>query len=358
MATRRTATLALVGLALLGGPAESWGQVSRQTYTGAFTTDRPGAATGLAIGFDYRDPADPDGKPPAVERVVQALHAGTRIDTSVPERCDAPDARLIAEGPAACPDGSRVGSGVLHADTGAPGAGAPRVVEFRVTLLNASEQLILFLESENLPMPARLVSRSRVEDPRTYVSETPPLPAADPDDPFVAIKHVRLSVGQITRDGRAYLTTPPSCPASGAWGNRATFSYRDGTEETVEHRSPCRPAPAAGPAGSEARAGGGREAGATLVVSRPPASARGLRRRGGLRVALRVDGTVRDVRVRLVSRRTRRTIASAMVDCLTRDTRVFLRRTARPRPGRHEVVVEADSSAGGLRATRSTRLRR
>jgi hypothetical protein len=250
-----------------------------------------------------------------------------------------------------------VGTGVLHADTGAPDGGAPRVVEFRVTLLNATGQLILFLESESLPGPARLVSRSRVEGPRTYVSETPPLPAPDRDDPFVAIKHVRLAIGQITRDGRAYLTTPPSCPAAGAWGNRATFTYRDGAEESVEHRSPCRPRPAAGPPGGEVRAGRGAEA-ATLVVSRPPASARGLRRRGGLRVALRVDGTVRDVRVRLVSRRTRRTIATATVDRLTRDTRVFLRRTARPRPGRHEVVVDAESAAGGLRVTRSTRLRR
>jgi hypothetical protein len=43
-----------------------------------------------------------------------------------------------------------------------------------------------------------------------------------------------------------YLTTPPVCPASGAWVNSVTYYYKDGVTETVGSTSPCTsPAPSA-----------------------------------------------------------------------------------------------------------------
>src|SRR5688572_18988874 len=82
---------------------------SRQAFADTFTTTAAGASTGLRLEIDYRDPANPDGKPYAVSRILQTLHRGTRIDTSVPPRCEASDQELMAQGEAACPPDTRVG---------------------------------------------------------------------------------------------------------------------------------------------------------------------------------------------------------------------------------------------------------
>lgn len=41
------------------------------------------------------------------------------------------------------------------------------------------------------------------------------------------------------RVARNYLTTPPICPKSGFWANRATNTYADGVAQTSTTRSPC-----------------------------------------------------------------------------------------------------------------------
>jgi hypothetical protein len=42
---------------------------------------------------------------------------------------------------------------------------------------------------------------------------------------------------------RVYFTTPPSCPASGAWTTTFIFSYRDGTTDEHSSATPCHVAP-------------------------------------------------------------------------------------------------------------------
>jgi hypothetical protein len=40
---------------------------------------------------------------------------------------------------------------------------------------------------------------------------------------------------------KAYLRTPPTCPASGVWITTAIFTYRDGSEQTLTAPTPCIP---------------------------------------------------------------------------------------------------------------------
>jgi hypothetical protein len=118
--------------------------------------------------------------------------------------------------------------------------------------------------------------------------------------------------------------------------------------QTAESRSPCRRTSTS----TTTTPGAAPTTAPLLAIARPPASARTLNRRGGLGVALRVDGTLTNIRARLVDR-AGRTIASTTRATLDRDTRIRLRTRRRARPGPHRLVVTAD---GGVRATKVVRL--
>ncbi len=245
MSKLSVATIAVVAALLAASPVAAQGG-SRQSFAGTFTSHAPGSSTGYRLAIDYRNPRDPGGKPYAVAEILQRLHAGTVIDTSVPARCEASDAELVARGASACPGASRVGDGELDADTGAGGGPLPRVIESRVVFFNAREELILFTQSTNAPGgPVRTSGRVAVGE-GSLKSRVPPVPAAPPPDPFLALKRVRVALDRVSkRDGegrRAFITTPPSCPPTRAWTNRATFTYRDMVSQTEASRSPCRAA--------------------------------------------------------------------------------------------------------------------
>lgn len=221
---------------------------TRQTASFTFNTERAGRATSLELALYYANPGDPNAKPYAVQTVVEKLAAGTRIDTSVPERCDAPDAAIIARGPPACPPGSRVGGGRVVLDTGNDGN---RILEFDVAQFNSKDQLILLFEAAN-GSGLRAVSRAPIEE-GTITANAPPLPGGPPDG-FTAIKTVRLRLASpvpparghrsaSTKAGRHYITTPPWCPADGTWEHEFRFLYRDGDKQEVTSDSPCQPGP-------------------------------------------------------------------------------------------------------------------
>lgn len=208
---------------------------SRQTMTADFTTARRHASTGLRETIRYVNPDDRAAKPYAVRRVTIALPFGSRIDTSVPARCTASDAELVARGAAACPARSRVGVNVFAVDSGVPGPGRELVVD--AVLLNNANELILVSQPRDLP-GVRVVSRARVGT-RTMTLDVPPLPAGPPDF-MLAVKWARLSIKAISVGGRHYLTTPRSCPRSRAWYFQTTFTYDDGVTQVVRDRTPCR----------------------------------------------------------------------------------------------------------------------
>ena len=222
----------------VAGAAAGEGAGDRQTFEASFTTSQPDSPTGLHEAIEYVNPSNRRAKPFAVRKVVLRLAPGADIDTSVPARCRASDAQLIAQGASACPRASRVGGGEVDLDSGFPGPG--RIVRTDVLLFNSEEELILLLEEEQSGQ--RTVSRADVRG-RTFRTTVPPLPGGPPDG-FTAIKRVRLDIRSIAeRRGpgvAGYLETPSSCPARGAFVNEATFTYRDGVEQSERSASRCR----------------------------------------------------------------------------------------------------------------------
>lgn len=253
--------LAIVLVASSTGPASAQ---TRQTYDARLTSDRPGTVTGFAQAIRYRNPQDAESKPFAVAEIVFELPEGAIIDTSALPRCEANEAEFQLEGAAACPPSTAVGGGSLSLDFGAGAGPLPRVVVNDVTFFNNEDELILFSQSTNTgEPPVRNASRVEVRG-RAFVSRVPPLPAAPPPDPFAAVKDVVNRLGAITGGAdsgpRAYITTPPTCPASGQWVITARFTYRDGVVQTAESSTPCRTERAARPDRDEDR-GDGRSPG-------------------------------------------------------------------------------------------------
>src|SRR5205807_3211235 len=101
------------------------------------STTQPDSPAGLTYVATYRNPTHPNADPPALRRLVISLPAGTHIDTSVPARCEASDDELRVLGDAACPPGSRVGSGQATVDI----VGLGRMT-FNTTPFNAADQQI------------------------------------------------------------------------------------------------------------------------------------------------------------------------------------------------------------------------
>lgn len=242
-ASRRSAFVVVAALVLgvaAAGQAAAEG-ASRQSLGFTFDADAPGRSTGLQIAIDYVNPAEPNAKPPAVQTVVETLAAGAVIDTSVPARCTASDVELIAMGAAACPADSVVGGGEVDLDTGV--AGPLREVHTTVTQLNNTDELILIFQPAQGAGLVRSVAPPISDGGRVVTAQAPPLPGGPPDG-FTALRRVRLQLhARITlRDGveHAYVTTPPTCPASGAWANAVSFTYRDGETQRRTSPTPCR----------------------------------------------------------------------------------------------------------------------
>jgi hypothetical protein len=305
---------ALLLVALAAAPASAAAQ--RQTFSGTFSASTPATPTGFAEAIDYAPSGGEGTKPHSVAKVTLTFAPGTRIDTTVPERCSAGDSEFQSQGAAACPPDSRVGGGEVEVDFGAEGGAVPRVVNLAATLFNADGALIVFFESTNTSPVIRTAARSPITG-TTITTQAPPLPGAPPSDPYMAIKRVRLTFDAVVRGGRGYLTTPPAC--SGAWSTEAGFTYRDGVAESVASPSPCR-----APVGPRVRVAGLPRHGCLAAPTR-------------LRVRVSSPTQLKVTRVRLDGRRLARSRRSRFTVHL--DPR-------RLRPGIHRLTVRAVDREG------------
>jgi hypothetical protein len=319
---RRVATATALAVVALAAQASAVSEAPRQIYSDRFTTDVPGAAAGRTYAIDWVNPDDPDGKPHSFSHLRVELAEGARFDTSAVPYCEASDAELMAVGASACPPESKVATDETLVDTGFPGPG--RYFTSDIVFFNDKDELIVLATvREN---GARVVLRGQVGE-NTIDLDVPLLPGTPPDGGAAKRQRGQWEPRASVRDGNQvnYLTTPPTCPESGFWINRVTYTYRDGITQTAESKSPCK-LPGEPPADERA----------------PRIRAAGIPRRCGtrpFRARFRiVDASrLRSVRVRLDRRR----IATS------RRKRLSVRVPVRRLPaGRHTISVAAIDIAG------------
>jgi hypothetical protein len=231
--------MAVVAVLALAAAAPAAAGADRETASLTWTATRPGTPTGGTLDVYFRDPSDPSGKPHTLKTFAITYPPGTAFDPDAVPRCSATDAELMLEGAAACPPDSRVGTGTIVTDTGSTSPSIPRYVTNDVTQFNAGDEVIVLAEAQTDP-PVRAVSRAK-RTGTTFTSEIPPFPGNPPPEPFTAFRTMHIENPVLVRDGRAFTSTPPTCPKSRAWTIDFSFTYWDGVTETTQAQTPCQP---------------------------------------------------------------------------------------------------------------------
>ena len=236
----RAAALTLIALAF---PAAAAPALDSPYQSSSYTLSQTRVARPTAenFQFDYVNPDDAEGKPPAVRKVVTVLPRGGRYDPSVPGSCTATDEELMLQGAAACPADSAIGGGVITVDTGVPGPG--RIVTADTEFFNNAEDPegeFIYLNTVR-DTGARTVIRADVTQRRT-ITNAGMLPGTPPDGG--AIDTVDVEVTKVVRviDGkrRGYITTPDACPRRGTWFARVRFTYGEDVTQVMATENPCK----------------------------------------------------------------------------------------------------------------------
>jgi hypothetical protein len=198
------------------------------TVTFTYSSDVPGSPSGFDSFATFDDPGEPFGKPRELFRIKVGFHPGIRIDTAALPRCRASDKQVRLLGLRACPASTRLG--IVHAE-----AVVTSGLHFNPVgnLFNARRAIIVIVT-----VGGRYATSFRddlTRDKLTVNFRIPPGISLIRFRPHIP-NHFRKRAGK----RRAYMRTPPSCPASGMWTTTVVFIFRDGS--TAEHspQTPCR----------------------------------------------------------------------------------------------------------------------
>jgi hypothetical protein len=192
-------------------------------------TQTPGAGATLKFDIVFRNPDDPNGKPPVITGGVYRLPEGTRVNTGAVPQCTASDDELRARGPSACPAESRVGSGTLTAVTGFGPPTDP--VSGDVHVFNGPGQII---EVVTAPGTEATAGFDRLTVSGSNLIAHPPSTPGGPPDGQTAIKEIHLTI-----DRAGYATAPPTCDRRAGWAYGGSLDFADGSHAEVAHVLPC-----------------------------------------------------------------------------------------------------------------------
>jgi hypothetical protein len=182
---------------------------SGQSYSQKFTVKRPGQASAMTFQAASQVQAS---------SVTLTFPRGTKINASILTRCTtAPN----------CPASSSIGSGT--ATVSVAGATLP----LPVAAYNRAGGMVLVVAN---PLGAPVVLQPSLSGRQLQVT----LPALSAGGIPITVKALKLSVKKISSGHKAYITTPPRCPTSGAWTFTGHFTYPNVPPTTIKSRSACK----------------------------------------------------------------------------------------------------------------------
>ena len=84
------------------------------------------------------------------------------------------------------------------------------------------------------------IDRGTFTAPNELTNHPPSAPGGPPDF-HTAVSEADLTYARVRgANGRAFITTPPVCPKSGAWISRISYSTADGASYKATASTPCR----------------------------------------------------------------------------------------------------------------------
>jgi hypothetical protein len=226
---RLLAAILVAAVAVTSGAAVASPQFS-STFALTFSSAAPGTPTGLDLTASWTDPGGVNRVPKQVTKMQFVGHPGTKFDTSALPRCRATDEDIANLWLRACPRSTRVGTvkGEGLIVTGNP-------FNTVATLFNARRKIIVVV---TLVDDGRLITYFRDDVRGGTVDVNLKIPGGVALTKFEA--HLPRHFRKYRGKRRAYLRTPPTCPASGAWTTKAIFTYRDGSTQQLASNTPCK----------------------------------------------------------------------------------------------------------------------
>jgi hypothetical protein len=198
------------------------------TFQFAYSSTKPGSPSGLDGLGTWSDPGEPAGKPKEVTRIKVIGAPGLRLDTSALPICRASDSVVQRRALRACPASSKLGTvkGEAVISTGNP-------FNTVATLFNGRRKIIVVVM-----LGDRLLTNFSDDVGRRSVTVNLKILPGISLTRFEP--HIPRHLRRLGKKRRAYVTTPPTCPASGVWITTAIFTYRDGSQQTLTAPTPCR----------------------------------------------------------------------------------------------------------------------
>jgi hypothetical protein len=203
------------------------------TFAGTYTAQTPSTSSGLDALATWTDAGESGGKPKEVSKIKVDFPPGAKLDTRALPTCKASAEDVAILAVRACPAKTKLGEvrgqGVY--------AGSTAPFNTFATLFNAKRQIIVVVTLDNAK--GRLLTNFRDDVERSAITINLKVGKGISLVRFQA--HVPPHVRKRGKKRRVYLTTPSSCPPSGAWTTNVTFSYRDGSSDQHSAPSPCHP---------------------------------------------------------------------------------------------------------------------
>jgi hypothetical protein len=227
---RRASILVLAVAIALGtaSVARSSPQFVAALVSATYSSTAPGSPSGLDALATFSDPGEPGGKPKELKKIKVVLHPGTRFDTSALPRCRASRLDIQIQGPKACPASTRVGTvrgeGVIS--TG---------LRFNTVahLFNARRQIIVVVTIDG-----RYSIQFRDDVRGNRISINLAIPNGISLTRFAP--HVPRHFRKRGERRKAYMRTPPTCPATGVWTTTFAFIYKDASAQDFTATTPCK----------------------------------------------------------------------------------------------------------------------
>ena len=224
-----TVALGAAGLGLSAQAASASGLI----LSLQLTSHQAGSPTGATLHLAYPD--GPEGKPKPVSKGVYKFPRGTTIDEAAVQVCMASNEELELLGSEACAASTALGGGEITVDTGFGPPIDPLALDD--SYFHGPGQLITVFRPHEAPGPVLQVNRLQIKE--ATIIDRPSLPPGYPPGTKTVAKEVNQEIALASSGGRAFMTTPPTCPRSGNWISRLTITYEDGTIETATSATPC-----------------------------------------------------------------------------------------------------------------------
>jgi hypothetical protein len=210
---------------------------SSQATTFSFkqSSHKPGTSTGIAFNVEFGDPDAANGLPAGLKDFKITMPKGSKIDPAGAPQCKTTAAKLMAQGAAACPTSTRIGTGKATATDGSVTVDVAGYV-FNEKASGKNSWLFLFLINNayaaafDAPVKGNTLSAKG-------------LTGAVPGGLLVTKFSGAIAKHSKGRGKKKHnlITTPGACPKSKKWTNKASWVFVGGDKDTSTSTSACKP---------------------------------------------------------------------------------------------------------------------